>query len=84
MEKKFSSLRPLDEVGGKITHCVSCGNIVYSGGIIQCRRSQYYRKILRFLRKKGYEITIATSLKNTKVECSIILLCDSTNQMSAM
>lgn len=27
MEKKFLSVRPLDDVSGKITHCVSCGNI---------------------------------------------------------
>lgn len=27
MEKKFSSIRALDDVGGKVTHCVSCGNI---------------------------------------------------------
>ena len=26
MEKKFSSIRALVDVGGKITHCVSCGN----------------------------------------------------------
>jgi hypothetical protein len=27
LEKKFSLLRPLDDASGKITHCVSCGNI---------------------------------------------------------
>ncbi|HET6589623.1 MAG TPA: hypothetical protein VFG45_05615 [Candidatus Nitrosocosmicus sp.] len=27
MEKKFSLLRPLDDVSRKIIHCVSCGNI---------------------------------------------------------
>ncbi|CAN5842028.1 hypothetical protein BH23THE1_BH23THE1_34780 [soil metagenome] len=26
MEKNFSSIRVLDDVGGKITHCVCCGN----------------------------------------------------------
>jgi len=27
MEKKFSSMRALDNADEKITHCVSCGNI---------------------------------------------------------
>ena len=27
MEKKLSSIRQLDDASGKITHCVSCGNI---------------------------------------------------------
>ncbi|MDR4490341.1 MAG: hypothetical protein AB7V56_13305 [Candidatus Nitrosocosmicus sp.] len=57
MEKKFSLLRPLDDVSRKIIHCVSCGNIATQEAIFSVDGATIIEKYCDSCSKKEFPIT---------------------------
>ncbi len=57
MEKNFSSIRAFVDVGGKTTHCVSCGNTATQEAIFTVEGATIIEKYCDSCAKKEYNIT---------------------------